>query len=74
MTGFPLPRPNGTGVALNYINISNIIKHPVEVCLLCHFLLLLLPLASLQVEQSVDLLFFCLCIIEFEDVVVDGLP
>ena len=41
--------------------------------LLCHFLLLLLPLASLQVEQSVDLLFFCLGIIEFEDVVVDGL-
>lgn len=41
--------------------------------LLCHFLLLFLPLASLQVEQSVDLLFFCLGIIEFEDVVVHRL-
>lgn len=41
--------------------------------LLCHFILLFLPLTGLQVEESIDLLFFGLRIVEFEDVVVDGL-
>ena len=46
----------------------NVRKH-----LLCHFILLFLPLAGLQVEESIDLLFFCLGIVEFEDVIIDGL-
>lgn len=42
-------------------------------CLLGHLLLLLLPLARLQIEESVDLLLLRLGIVEFQHVVVDRL-
>lgn len=33
---------------------------------------MLLPLAGLQVEECIDLFFLRLCIIEFQDIVVDA--
>jgi len=75
LTGFPLPLPNGTGVALvQRVSISN--RQAVYVKLetensLGHFLLLLLPLTSLQIEKSIDFLLFCLRIVQLQDIIVN---
>ena len=70
MTGFPLPRPNGTGVALGQIvSMGHLAVISQGINSLGHLLLLLLPLASLQIEERIDLLLFGLRIIKLQHIV-----